>query len=136
MLRMSARYLLFLVLVVVLYAAWNYRERSAEVTKNQYFLDERQLAVLSQRAKDRDCAAAFKISMHYMHAKEDPDSALPWLRIAASCHDLTSQSWLAVTLIGRGEQSEELDQVIAAITEKDPVKGEQYRKEAAAALRK
>lgn len=81
-------------------------------------LSDDELMRVKGSARAGDCSAALKVAHHYSFVKNDFDSAISWLRLAAKCPDSSPKAELVYMLLGyaaKPEIDEEIDRLIAAI---------------------
>lgn len=89
-------------------------------------LGETELATMTQRATNGDCAAAGKLRSHYANVALDLDSAVKWGRVAANCPDPLAKEMLVVLLVQQeGPQVEaEIDTLLREIGKVDAASAE------------
>ena len=96
-----------------------------------FSLTTAELKRLQGMASAGDCQAALKVSRHHTFWTRQYDESVNWLRLAAKCDDVSPKKELILMLIDLETGStgpEEIDALLAQITNIDPVTGVEYKK--------
>ncbi|GJI96560.1 hypothetical protein RugamoR57_32780 [Duganella caerulea] len=123
--------LLLTAAIVAIGVYWRSTQRSSSYgMEEQYALSDKAVADLKPLALAGDCAAARRLSLHYLNVALNFDEGLRWARVAARCPDVLDKMRLVVLLrqLQRSPAVDlEIERTVEEIGRIDPGEGERVR---------